>query len=277
MSVGQEGSGSSLQAADLSQGRRPRHGVLEGPVGLRCTLTPHPTLFSESLLTADTSDSYENNGRKKGGRRDSEGNTSRVGRLEPMPEGLPCAHRQGCPGSTVGQPHPDVLLLADREVRVQVHDFWRPVHGCGVPGDLKSRYAFQRKGHTRALFLTSHRCRATFQNTLQDVYERRSSHPTVFHNDSQLLISLLAPTASCSVVPRRSLKQPRQAFPEGIPAVWARGKSGPEPWVGSRVSARGSALLKEVCCQVLVEAPSRTGRRTKPDLPGWFRFLYQER
>lgn len=34
-------------------------------------------------------------------------------------------------------PHPDVLLLADGEVGVQVHDLWRPIHGRCVPRDLQ--------------------------------------------------------------------------------------------------------------------------------------------
>lgn len=187
MSMGQEGSGPSLQAADLSQGRRPRHGVLEGPVGLCCTLTPHPTLFSESLLTAVTSDSYENNGRRKGGRRDSEGNTSRVGRLEPVPEGLPCAHRQGCPGSTAAQPHPDVLLLANREVRVQVHDFWRPVHGCGVPGNLKNRQRFKGKAtHEHYLLLRI------------DAVPLSRIHCRTSRNDVRCIPLCSTTTASCS-------------------------------------------------------------------------------
>lgn len=35
------------------------------------------------------------------------------------------------------RPHPDVLLLADGEVRVQVHGLRRPVRGRRVPGDLQ--------------------------------------------------------------------------------------------------------------------------------------------
>lgn len=35
------------------------------------------------------------------------------------------------------RPHPDILLLSNGEVGIQVYNFWRSVHGCGIPRDLK--------------------------------------------------------------------------------------------------------------------------------------------
>jgi hypothetical protein len=40
------------------------------------------------------------------------------------------------PGEAL-RPYPDILLLADGEVRIQVYNFWCSVHGCSIPRDLK--------------------------------------------------------------------------------------------------------------------------------------------
>ena len=100
------------------------------------------------------------------------------------------------PGHTAVPPHPNVLLFADGEVRVQVHDLWRPIHGCGVPGDLKDRHRRLKGKATR-----EHHSSCVDVVLLPQIPRRTSvndahSHPVVSHTDGRLFNSLLTPTAA---------------------------------------------------------------------------------
>lgn len=117
-------SGPGLQAADRSgQKVPPRDSAALG----------HSTqlMLGSAPLRAITVVLVTRKGEEKEGW--PEGRGAEWGGQNPRPEAR-------LPGHTAVPPHPNVLLFADGEVRVQVHDLWRPIHGCGVPGDLKDRH-----------------------------------------------------------------------------------------------------------------------------------------
>lgn len=54
--------------------------------------------------------------------------------------------------------HPDILLLTNGEVGIQVYNLWCPVHRCGVPCDLKEKkkkkkMTISQKSYRQAVFL----------------------------------------------------------------------------------------------------------------------------